>query len=133
MSTFDDFRRLSSTFVDFRQLSSTLSTFINLLNCRESLLSLIEFTNTGLRGLVVDLKGNPVSGATVGVMKGGGSEWAGKNVTSTERGEFWKLLEPGTYTVQAWVNSCMFSGSVQVKVEKLTIKNIVVRKKLNCL
>jgi len=102
-------------------------------NNRESLLSLLEFTNTGLKGLVVDLKGKPVGGATVGVMRAGSGEWAGKNVTATERGEFWKLLLPGSYTVQAWVNSCMFSGRVRLEVGRLTVKNIVVRKKFNCI
>ena len=97
------------------------------------MLSLLEFTNTGLKGLVVDLKGKPVGGATVGVMRAGSGEWAGKNVTATERGEFWKLLLPGSYTVQAWVNSCMFSGRVRLEVGRLTVKNIVVRKKFNCI
>jgi len=101
-------------------------------NNRESLLSLLEFTNSGLKGQVLDLKGNPLAGADVSFFKGSSSESAGKNVTTSERGEFWKLLLPGAYTVQAWVNSCMFSGKVRVKVSNLTIKNIMVRKKFNC-
>ena len=80
----------------------------------------------------MDLKGNPLAGATVGFFKGSSPDWAGKNVTATERGEFWKLLLPGAYTVQAWVNSCIFSGKVRVKVDHLTTKNIMVRKKFNC-
>ena len=28
----------------------------------------------------------------------------GKNVTSSERGEYWRLLAPGEYTVQAFAH-----------------------------
>ena len=96
------------------------------------MLSLLEFTNSGLRGQVVDLKGTPLPGATVGFFTEEGSEWAGKNVTTTERGEYWKLLLPGRYRVQAWVNTCLLSGVVKVTVSSLTVENIVVREKFNC-
>lgn len=48
-----------------------------------------------LQGLVQDVNGYPIRGAEVLVQ---GLEQ--KPIRTTERGEYWRLLEPGTYNVQ---------------------------------
>ena len=85
-------------------------------NNRESLLRLLEQANTGLRGLVVTEGSNsPVARAVVGVSHSHSQTWAGKNVSSSERGEYWRLLPPGEYTVQAWAG-CRTSQSRSVVI-----------------
>ena len=90
-------------------------------NNRESLLVLIEQAQTGVKGLVVDVESSPVAGAVLGVREEG--QWAGKNVTSSDRGEFWRLLPPGSYLLQAWAG-CLTSLPTSVSVsgnEVLTV------------
>lgn len=53
---------------------------------KESVLSFLESANRGLAGQVLDVNGNPVEGAKVYVL---GNT---KPVTTTARGEFWKLV-----------------------------------------
>lgn len=60
---------------------------------RDSLMSYIVSAHLGIKGLVVDARnGGPLGGFIVVVV---GKE--GKNVTTTQRGEYWRLLLPGTY------------------------------------
>ena len=62
-------------------------------NNKEAMLQFMEATNMGLAGLVTDEAGAPVYEAVVQV------EGIGHNVTTTERGEFWRLLTPGNWVV----------------------------------
>jgi len=62
---------------------------------KEALISYIELTHSGVKGTVVDRNGARVPGARIQV------SGVKKDVTSTKRGEFWRLLPPGTYTVMA--------------------------------
>ncbi|KAJ1524156.1 hypothetical protein ONE63_010683 [Megalurothrips usitatus] len=64
-------------------------------NNSESLLRYLELSHMGLKGLVVDAKGNPIPNAVV-VVQG-----INKNVTTSSRGEYWRLLTSGLYTVYA--------------------------------
>ena len=57
---------------------------------REALLSYLEAAQTGVRGVVTS-RGRALGGATVEVA---GIE---KHVQTTERGEYWRLLAPGSY------------------------------------
>ena len=57
---------------------------------REALLSYLDAVQTGLRGVVTS-RGRALGGATVEVA---GIE---KHVQTTERGEYWRLLAPGSY------------------------------------
>jgi hypothetical protein len=59
--------------------------------CREALLTYLEVALGGVRGVVRDRDGQGVAGAVVMV------DDIEKNVTSTERGEYWRLLAPGAY------------------------------------
>jgi len=62
---------------------------------KEALLSYLEIAQSGIRGIVTDHLDNPVSNANIVV------EGIDKNVTTSFHGEFWRLLSPGTYCVQA--------------------------------
>lgn len=63
---------------------------------KKSLIEYIKMTHIGLKGLVKDVNGYPISDAEVYVQ---GVE--AKPVRTTERGEYWRLLTPGTYNVRA--------------------------------
>ncbi|KAF0289133.1 Carboxypeptidase D [Amphibalanus amphitrite] len=62
---------------------------------KKALLDYIEAVHMGVKGLVFDENNNPIHGAFVGV------EGIDHNVTTTERGEYWRLLLPGEYTLFA--------------------------------
>lgn len=61
---------------------------------KESLLAFMESSHWGVKGVVTDSKGAPISLAEVAV------EGIAHNVTTSKRGEFWRLLVPGTYSLQ---------------------------------
>ena len=60
---------------------------------RKSLLVYIAQVHRGVRGLIMDMNGNLVPRATLKIK--------GRDVTfrSSKRGEYWRLLLPGTYTL----------------------------------
>ncbi|XP_034236718.1 carboxypeptidase D-like [Thrips palmi] len=62
---------------------------------RESLLKYLELTNMGLHGFVMDENNNAIQNADIVVQN------IEKNITSTSRGEYWRLLSPGNYVVHA--------------------------------
>ncbi|CAH0548742.1 unnamed protein product [Brassicogethes aeneus] len=64
-------------------------------NNKESLLRYIESTHWGVKGLVTDTKGEPVLDADV-VVTG-----INHNITTSNRGEYWRLLLPGQYEMYA--------------------------------
>lgn len=57
-----------------------------------SLLSFMEMGLTGVTGLVMDRNNNTVANATISVD-------TGKDIISTESGEYWRLLPPGDHQV----------------------------------
>ena len=59
------------------------------------MLIVLESVHGGIKGKVVDQDGNPLYGAVVQVI---GKE---KNMTTSKRGEFWRMLLPGSYSVKA--------------------------------
>jgi hypothetical protein len=61
-----------------------------------SLIKYIQEVHRGLVGLVIDTRGNPVPDAAIVVLNPDG-ERRGKNVLSSLRGEYWRLLLPATY------------------------------------
>ncbi|XP_033217593.1 carboxypeptidase D-like isoform X2 [Belonocnema kinseyi] len=62
---------------------------------KESLLKYLEQAHIGIKGLVADEEGQPIEAANI-VISG-----IHHNVSTTSRGEYWRLLLPGTYTVYA--------------------------------
>ena len=59
---------------------------------QQALLSYVEAARTGVRGIVMDSNGQPVKGARVEV------QGIDKHVKTTERGEYWRLLNHRTRT-----------------------------------
>ena len=66
--------------------------------------------HTGIKGLVTDSNNNPVHNAKIEVTG------RAKDIYTTERGEYWRLLLPGTYSVRAVSPTGFHSETVQVTV-----------------
>ena len=66
--------------------------------------------HTGIKGLVTDSNNNPVHNAKIEVTG------RAKDIYTTERGEYWRLLLPGTYSVRAVSPTGHHSETVQVTV-----------------
>ncbi|CAL4139481.1 unnamed protein product, partial [Meganyctiphanes norvegica] len=65
-------------------------------NNKESLLAFMEHTHMGAKGVVSDaVSGDTLEGVSVSVQD------INYNVTTSRRGEYWRLLLPGTYTLVA--------------------------------
>lgn len=62
---------------------------------KESLLAYIESVHWGVKGFVIDENGEPILDADIIV------EEINHNVTTSNQGEYWRLLTPGTYTMRA--------------------------------
>lgn len=61
-----------------------------------SLLAFIESVHYTVKGVVKDQLGKPISDATISIVRGFTS---GKNITTTNLGEYWRVLSAGNYTV----------------------------------
>lgn len=64
------------------------------LNNRNSLLNYLAAVHSGVKGLVIDQTGEPVSQAVISV------DGIDNNVTTTTNGEYWRLLVAGNYTLR---------------------------------
>ncbi|XP_010775660.1 carboxypeptidase Z isoform X1 [Notothenia coriiceps] len=62
---------------------------------KEALLSFMESVHRGIKGVVTDLDGNGIKGATISV------RGIKKDVTTAEDGDYWRLLNPGTHILTA--------------------------------
>lgn len=90
---------------------------------KESLLSFIESVKWGVKGLVRNERDEPVLDADVIV------EEIKHNVTTSNRGEYWRLLVPGEYTMYAYAYGYEPSERVKVTVTegKTTIQNFTLK------
>ncbi|KAF5286929.1 hypothetical protein FQR65_LT12388 [Abscondita terminalis] len=88
---------------------------------KEAMLTFMESTHWGVKGLVTNSKGEPVLDADVVV------EGIPHNVTTSTMGEYWRLLVPGVYHIYATAFSYQRSQSEKVEVVKgmTTIQNFV--------
>jgi carboxypeptidase D len=77
---------------------------------KESLIQYLEQANTGIKGLVLDTDNKPIEEAEV-VVYG-----INRNVTTTSRGEYWRLLVPGNYIVYAATRSFRYKPSEPINV-----------------
>ncbi|XP_044045932.1 carboxypeptidase Z isoform X2 [Siniperca chuatsi] len=62
---------------------------------KEALLSFLESVHRGIKGVVKDVDGNGIKGATISV------RGIRKDVTTAEDGDYWRLLNPGTHILTA--------------------------------
>jgi len=84
-------------------------------NNLDSMLAVLESVHGGIRGSVLGEDGTPLCGALVQIV---GKE---KDVVTTRRGEFWRMLLPGTYAVKA-VHSNMF-GVIESDLVNIDVVN----------
>jgi len=86
-------------------------------NNLESMLVLLESAHMGIKGKVLDEDGKPLGKALVKVY---GRE---KDMVTTNRGEYWRLLLPGTYMVKA-THSNLY-GDIESELTEVEVKNEV--------
>ncbi|XP_037091577.1 carboxypeptidase D-like [Pollicipes pollicipes] len=87
-------------------------------NNKEALLSFMEAVHMGVKGLVLDSDGKPIHGAYVSV------DSIAYNVTTTERGEFWRLLLPGQYSLTASASGHQSMRASVVVTEGQTVRHV---------
>lgn len=63
---------------------------------KRSLIEFMKLTHMGVKGLVTDTRGHPIPDAEIIV-----ENLEEKNIRTTSRGEYWRLLTPGLYRIQA--------------------------------
>ncbi|KAJ8917356.1 hypothetical protein NQ315_002378 [Exocentrus adspersus] len=92
-------------------------------NNKESLLRFMEATHWGVKGLVTNERNEAVLDADV-VVQG-----ISHNVTTSNRGEYWRLLLPGEYVMYASAYGYLPSDNVTVVVEegKTTLQNFTLK------
>ncbi|KAJ8985210.1 hypothetical protein NQ317_018239 [Molorchus minor] len=92
-------------------------------NNKESLLRFMEATHWGVKGLVTNERNEAVLDADVVVVG------VDHNVTTSNRGEYWRLLLPGTYEMYATAYGYLPSERATVVVEenKTAIQNFTLR------
>ncbi|XP_053952078.1 carboxypeptidase D isoform X1 [Anastrepha ludens] len=78
---------------------------------KRSLMQLLRLAHIGIKGLITDASGYPINGASIVV-----SGLEDKPVRTTQRGEYWRLLTPGIYNVQALAFGYQASEPKQVHV-----------------
>lgn len=84
---------------------------------KESLLTYLESGHVGVKGIVKDLKGNPVEKARIMV------EGIDKPIMTTDKGEYWRLLAPGSYRIQAIGSDGYRSKFKSIEVKSWPEKN----------
>ncbi|CAK9804732.1 Carboxypeptidase D [Anthophora plagiata] len=90
---------------------------------KESLIKYLEQAHIGVKGLVRDSDGQPIEAATI-VVHG-----INHNVSTTHRGEYWRLLLPGTYYihVEAWGYQPSEPISVTVESGEAAVVNFTLK------
>lgn len=82
-------------------------------NNKEAMLKYMEAVHMGVRGIVREQGTNrPIKDAIVEVKE------VGHNITTTARGEFWRLLTPGKYTIQVHHHGHMSSQMENIQVHQ---------------
>jgi len=78
---------------------------------KNALLAYMEQVHSGVKGVVTDISGQPVSGARVRVVG------INRDVITTGAGEYWRVLPPGQYRVMARGQTGRRSREVEVTVQ----------------
>jgi carboxypeptidase D len=93
-------------------------------NNKESLISFLESANSAVKGIVTDENGNPVKDAIIEVSD------RSKDVTTTDRGEYWRILVPGKYRMKA-IKENTQSDEVEVNISDTDTEGPTVNLQLN--
>jgi len=108
-------------------LDSMMPTFWS--DHKYSLLAFMDLVHTGIKGVVQDNAKRPVFNATLTIKKP--SDTTGKNVTTTNLGEYWRLLSPGNYTLELthpdflpYEIKLELKAGQEVKVINVTMKDL---------
>uniref|UniRef100_A0A7E4US46 Peptidase_M14 domain-containing protein n=1 Tax=Panagrellus redivivus TaxID=6233 RepID=A0A7E4US46_PANRE len=87
-----------------------------------ALIAYMDMVHRGVKGIISDGDGNPVSNATIRIVRG---ETTGKNITTTTTGEYWRILTPGNYELEVvHENHKPARFNVTVDVGDAIVKNI---------
>ncbi|XP_037819947.1 carboxypeptidase D isoform X1 [Lucilia sericata] len=79
---------------------------------KRSLLKLLKLAHIGVKGVVKDVNGYPINDATIVV-----SGLEDKPIRTTRRGEYWRLLTPGIYNIQALAFGYQASVPQQIHIK----------------
>ena len=71
-------------------------------------------THQGIKGHVKDQNDNLLEGAIIEIVEG---VETGKDITTSERGEYWRILIPGEYKIKAY-HEGYESDIVKVKIQE---------------
>ena len=93
-------------------------------NNKESLISFLESAKSAVKGIVTDENGNPVKDAIIEVSD------RSKDVTTTDRGEYWRILVPGKYRMKA-IKGNTQSDEVEVNISDTDTEGPTVNLQLN--
>ncbi|XP_037931954.1 carboxypeptidase D-like [Teleopsis dalmanni] len=78
---------------------------------KHSLLQLLKLAHIGVKGIIKDASGYPIQDATVVV-----SGLEDKPIRTTRRGEYWRMLTPGIYNIQAQAFGYQASVPQQIQI-----------------
>ena len=85
----------------------------------KSLVKFMQSVHMGVKGIVSDKDGRPISNAKIMV------EGNTKMIKTTERGEYWRLLLPGVYNIHAETqDGKRHSDKISVNITKNQVKRI---------
>lgn len=93
-------------------------------NNKESLISFLERAKSSVKGIITDENGNPVKDAIIQVSD------RSKDVTTTDRGEYWRILVPGKYRMKA-IKGNTQSDEVEVNISDTDTEGPTVNLQLN--
>lgn len=89
-----------------------------------SVLAFMEMVHKGVKGIVSDADGLPMANAVVSIVSGG----QGKNITTTDKGEYWRILTPGKYKMRVTHETHMpYEFDVEVDEKEAKVVNVTMK------
>uniref|UniRef100_A0A914C0G5 Peptidase M14 carboxypeptidase A domain-containing protein n=1 Tax=Acrobeloides nanus TaxID=290746 RepID=A0A914C0G5_9BILA len=89
-----------------------------------SVLAFMEMVHKGVKGIVSDADGLPMANAVVSIVSGG----QGKNITTTDKGEYWRILTPGKYKMRVTHENHMpYEFDVEIDEKEAKVVNVTMK------
>uniref|UniRef100_T1J6F0 Peptidase M14 domain-containing protein n=1 Tax=Strigamia maritima TaxID=126957 RepID=T1J6F0_STRMM len=88
---------------------------------KEAMMAYMEQVNSGIKGLILDEGGDAIPLAVVFV------EGINYNVTTSSRGEYWRLLVPGFYNVHVYADDYVTAVKDNVEVKNDSVTELTFR------